>query len=44
MLISSVFSNLANYIAETKVNVEIWWNEHKNPNKDSEQAQHLRDC
>ena len=32
----------ANYIGETKRNVETWWNEHKNPNKDSEPAKHLR--
>ena len=32
-----------NYIAETKRNVEIRWNEHENPNKDSESAKHLID-
>ena len=31
------------YIGETKRNVETWWNEHENPNKDSEPAKHLRD-
>ena len=33
----------ANYISETKRNVETRWNEHENPNKDSEPAKHLRD-
>ena len=32
----------ANYIGETKRNFETWWNEHENPNKDSEPAKHLR--
>ena len=32
----------ANYIGETKRNVETRWNEHENPNKDSEPAKHLR--
>ena len=31
-----------NYIGETKRNVETRWNEHENPNKDSEPAKHLR--
>ena len=33
----------ANYIGETKRNVETRWNEHENPKKDSEPAKHLRD-
>ena len=32
----------ANYIGETKRNVETRWNERENPNKDSEPAKHLR--
>ena len=32
----------ANYIGETKRNVERRWNEQENPNKDSEPAKHLR--
>ena len=32
----------ANYIDETKKNVETRWNEHENPNEDSEPAKHLR--
>ena len=36
-------SCLANYIRETKRNVETRWNEHENSNKDSEPAKHLRD-
>ena len=30
-----------NYIGETKQNVITCWNEHENPNKDSEPAKHL---
>ena len=33
----------ANYIGETKRNVETRWNEDKSPNKDSEPAKHLRE-
>ena len=33
----------ASYISETKRNVETRWNEHENPNKDSEPAKQLRD-
>ena len=33
----------ANYIDETKRNVETRWNEHENPKKESEPAKHLRD-
>ena len=29
------YSCSANYIGETKRNAETWWNEHKNPHKDS---------
>ena len=32
----------ANYISETKRNVETQWNEQENPNKDSEPAKHQR--
>ena len=32
----------ANYIGETKRNMETRWNEHENPNKDSEPAKHHR--
>ena len=31
-----------NYIGETKRNVETRWNEHNNPNRDSEPAKHIR--
>ena len=30
------------YIGETKRNVETRWNEHNNPNKNSEPAKHIR--
>ena len=30
-----------NYVGETKRNVITHWNEHENPNKDSEPAKHL---
>ena len=33
----------ANYIGETKRNVKTRWNEHENPNKNSEPAKHLRE-
>ena len=33
----------ANYIGETKRNVETRWNEHENTNKDSEPGKQLRD-
>ena len=32
----------ANYIDETKKYIETQWNEHENPNKDSEPDKHLR--
>ena len=38
-----ICSRLANYIGETKRIVETWWNEHENPNKDSESAKYLRE-
>ena len=31
------------YVGETIRNVRVRWNEHENPNKDSEPARHLRD-
>ena len=33
--------NKKNYIGEIKQNVITSWNEHENPNKDSESAKHL---
>ena len=36
-----VCSCKGNYIDETKRNVITHWNEHENPNKDSEPAKHL---
>ena len=38
----SICSCSANYIGETKRNVETRWNEHENSNKDSEPAKNLR--
>ena len=38
----SICSCSANYIGETKGNVETRWNEHENPNKDSEPAESHR--
>ena len=38
----SICSCSANFIGETKRNVETRRNEHENPNKDSEPAKHLR--
>ena len=37
-----ICSYSANYIGETKRNVETRWNEHENPNKDSEPTKHPR--
>ena len=31
-----------NTSVKQKINVKTWWNEHENPNKDSEPAKHLR--
>ena len=41
--IYEICSYSANYIGETKRNVETWWNKHENPNKDSKPAKHLRE-
>ena len=38
-----ICSSSANYIDETKRNVETRWNEHENLNKHSEPAKHLRE-
>ena len=42
-IFESTCSSSANYIGETKRNVETRWNDHKNPNKDSESPKDLRD-
>ena len=41
-LACKICSCSGNYSGETKRNVETRWNEHKNLNKDSEPAKHLR--